>query len=441
MRIVLLPLFLLLACLAAPSGEDAPADAAPPAGAEALERLPLSGLDPDQMRVLRQGAEAGDAGLQCLYGLALVSGSGGRRNLQEGREWLRRSAEAGHERGGFEYGRMLYHEGDGPEDAAESVKWLTPAAENGNFEAAFYLGTALLSDEDGAQNPEEGVRWLRVAAESGMAMAQADLGLAHYVGLGGLAPDYAEAERWLTLAAQKGNGDACNKLGVMHLQGMGVDADPRLAVLWFAMGANLGDASSQFNLANCYLAGDWVEQDFIQAARWLEQAAIRGSVEARYLLGCLYADGLGVGRDAGRAREWLSLAERGGSAEAGELLEYLYDADDATPLSRPEPLRVRAGDLLRGVDNAPIEAIDAGRLVVLEIDEGVAVTAGDAPDSVYLAAPGFPGMLHCRAPEGQTLADVGPGSVLRGFGAGFTGLPGFLRLVDVVVVEEPAGEE
>ncbi|MCD8352074.1 MAG: sel1 repeat family protein [Planctomycetaceae bacterium] len=434
---IILAAALTLAVCTSPGAEDFAPDPSRPA--EPDRAMPLlrpqipPELDVEQARFLRSRAEEGDPAMQCLYGLALVNGSAGRYDPAEGMEWLRKSAEAGDERGGFEYGKKLYSGAHGSPDTAESLKWLIPAAEHGNIEAAYYAGAAYLSEADVEPNPVEGERWLRRAATSGMAQAQGDLGLAYYSGLGGLKQDYGEALRWFTLAAKQGNGDACNKLGVIHRQGLGVQPDPERAILWFSMGANMGDQYAQFNLANSYMNGDWLGRNFIQAARWYEQASLRGNTDAQYFLGCMYADGIGVTRNAGRAREWLTMAERGGHKDAVEVLEKLYTMDDSMPLSPADPARVGAGGLLREFAVSPLDKIERGREVILDLDEDVVVSPGDEDGTIYLTLPGSPGVIHCEGVFGRPLESVKPGMVLRGVGAGFTGLPGFLRLVDVII--------
>lgn len=433
-------LFILLLPSAALAGEftdDLPDDRPDPDANE--KPLPLAmpetapALDPLQVKFLRERAEDGDASMQCLYGLALLNGSAGVTDLGEGMEWLRKSAEAGDERGGFEYGKMLYQGISGKPNQQESLKWLLPAAERGVNEAAYYAGVALLAGEDVEHDTEEGEKWLRRAAEAGIGNARADLGLAYYAGAGGVRQDYPEARRWFTLAAKQGNGDACNKLGVMYRNGYGVTADPERAILWFVMGAALGDQFAQFNLANSYMNGEWVTRDYSQAARWHEQAALRGNADAQYFLGCFYAEGIGVKRDPGRAREWLTQAERNGNEAAGELLEKLYEVDDSEELTVAtdrEPARVRAAALLREFVLSPVPAVDKGREVIMELEDDVEVTP-DADGAFYLTTPGCPGVIYCEGADADTAAAIKPGMVIHGYGAGFSGLPGFLRLTEV----------
>ncbi len=447
---VTLFLNLLLGATLALAGDSSPAsDAADPdyptadapEAADAEARLPKPLLPPanlpprldlSQVQFLRDHAEAGDPAMMCLYGLALLNGSAGHTDLAEADKWLGRSAEAGDERGGFEYGKAWYQGLFGKKDDAEALKWLLPAAERGVDEAAYYVGTTLLSPTDDTRKPDpiEGEKWLRKAAASGLGGAQADLGIAYYSGVGGLRQDYGEARRWFTLAAKQGSGDACNKLGVIHRHGYGVTADPERAILWFAMGVNLGDRYAAYNLANSYMNGEWVSRNYTLAAQLHQMAAERGVPESMYYLGCLYAEGIGVPKNPGRAREWLLLADRSGHPDAAGLLDKLWEIDDDQPVAETPPVKVKALPLLREFSHTPLQKVDKGRVVLLELDPQVNVSSGKDAGTCYLTVEGSPGVIFCEG-AGLTAEGIRSWPVLRGVGAGFTGLSGFIRFEEV----------
>ncbi len=389
-------------------------------------------LDPLQVQFLLEHAEAGDPAMMCLYGLALLNGSAGRTDPAEAESWLRRSAEAGDDRGGFEYGKAWYQGLFSRKDDAEVLKWLLPAALRGDHEAAYYVGTTLLSptDDSRAPDPVEGEKWLRNAAESGLGGAQADLGIAYYSGIGGVRQDYGEARRWFTLAAKQGSGDACNKLGVIYRHGYGVTADPERAILWFSLGVNLGDRYAAYNLANSYMNGEWVARNYPHAAQLHEMAASRGVPESMYYLGCLYAEGIGVTKNPGRAREWLVMADRSGHPDAAGLLDKLWEIDDDQPVAATPPVKVKALPLLREFSHTPLQKVDKGRVVLLEMDPEVTVAPGKEAGTCYLTVEGSPGVIFCEG-EGLTEEGIRSWPVLRGVGAGFTGLSGFIRFEEV----------
>lgn len=440
---ILFPAFAMCLVLASfPIRSEEP-DAEPAVSSEAVKAAsPLATfslppvLDSRQTAFLRERAENGDASMQCLYGLSLLNGSAGYTDKEEGAEWLQKSAEAGDERGGFEYGKMLYQGGHGRKEPAASLEWLLPAAERGVMEAAYYVGAVLLTGADVENDPVQGERWLRAAAEAGLAYAQADLGIAYYSGVGGIEQNYAESHRWFTLSAKRGNGDSCNKLGVMYRNGLGVTADPERALLWFSMGANLGDSYAQYNLANSYMHGEWVARDYAQAARWHKQAAARGNADSQYFLGCLYADGLGVEKDLDMAAELLIAADRGGHTEAANVLDKLSALEDNPEDGTPPPARVDVAGLLREFVSEPLKSVDKGRVVLLTLGEEVEITPSSDGGTMYLTLPGSPGVIHCSVDPLSGHVSFAPGMTIRGVGAGFSGLPGFIRF-DGVRVADP----
>lgn len=452
----------------APSGEGADNDAAPAMDApDASEADPLEpeasaaapgleeesteemyggvrdgnawmGLDVEQIGFLRRQAEAGDASMQCLYGLALLNGSAGRTDRAECEKWLKLSADAGDEKGGLEFGKLLYLKEDDGSAQAESLAYLRPAAEKGSAEACLFLGTALLLGKGVEPDAPVGLAWLRKAANAGSVAAQASLGVTYFTGTAEVRQDYAEAAVWLRQAARQGHGDSANKMGVIFKNGLGTEQNLEKAVLWFTYGANAGDRFAQGNLAVCYLNGEWVRRDYEQAARWFEEAARRGHADSQYFLGLMYAKGVGVARDAGKAREWLALAARDDNTEAAELLESLYDDADAAKDADGADLRIAAEELLRESGRAEKPPLAPGRPIVLEIGDGVEISRADGDTAYYLTVPGCPGVIYCDVDAGDALRR---GMVIQAVGGDDSGLPGFLMLEGCRVLRDESARE
>ena len=61
------------------------------------------------------------------------------------------------------------------------------------------------------QNNAEALKWYRLAADQGDELAQYNLGMRHYRGIG-VKRDSVEAYQWLSLAAAKGMRDAIQDL-------------------------------------------------------------------------------------------------------------------------------------------------------------------------------------------------------------------------------------
>jgi hypothetical protein len=215
------------------------------------------------------------------------------------------------------------------------------------------------------------------------------------------------------------------------------------------MGAVFGDMYAQYNLANSFMNGEWVARDYVQAARWHELSARQGNAESLYYLGCFFAEGIGVGKDLGRARELLTMAERAGNERAPELLEKLWELEDDESAAAPlPPVRIQAGPLLREFTRTPLQAVNKGRVVLLDIDGDIEVSPGEDLGTeglvaFYLTLPGSPGVIYCESSDIDTGNPIKPGMTLRGVGGGFSGLSGFLRLEKVAeaTAEDLAGSE
>jgi TPR repeat protein len=76
----------------------------------------------------------------------------------------------------------------------------------------------------------------RPLAQQGNALAQYNLGLMYFHGLG-VVRDYREAVKWYRLAAQQGNPIAQYNLGMMYFNGLGVAQDPVRAHMWLNLSA------------------------------------------------------------------------------------------------------------------------------------------------------------------------------------------------------------
>ena len=80
-------------------------------------------------------------------------------------------------------------------------------------------------------------RLLRPLAEQGDALAQLDVSILFYGGLG-VPQDYAEAVKWCRKAADQGQPNAQAALGSSYEEGKGVPRDYVLAHMWFNLAAS-----------------------------------------------------------------------------------------------------------------------------------------------------------------------------------------------------------
>ena len=91
-------------------------------------------------------------------------------------------------------------------------------------------------------NDEVVQRWLK-AAEKGRAIAQYNLAISYYKGVG-ITKDWNKALYWFKAAGEQGIVDALYMIGMMYQFGKGVVPDAEEAFKWYYKAAVLGDAES-----------------------------------------------------------------------------------------------------------------------------------------------------------------------------------------------------
>ncbi len=237
----------------------------------------------DDLTVLRQKAEQGDAVAQFDLGKAYGLGEGVLRNHEEAFKWICLAAEQGYARAQSSLG-AAYNSGIGvPQNYKESVRWYRLAAEQGDARAQFCLGVACYAGKGVSQDDKEYVRWIHLAAKQGDADAQFSLGRAY--GLGeGISQNYKEAYGWIRLAAEQGNVKARVYLGEAYNSGIGIPQDYKESVKWYRLAAEQGDATAQVNLGWAYYVGDGISEDHVEAMKWFRLAEKQGHEGAGKLI-------------------------------------------------------------------------------------------------------------------------------------------------------------
>jgi len=145
------------------------------------------------------------------------------------------------------------------------------ADEPGNTEAG--ITTASTGDYEAgitaAQNGdfETALREFTGAAEQGLDLAQYNLGVLYYSGLG-VTADHNKAYEWTKKAAEQGHLAAQFNLGTLYFNGHGTRPDPEEAFQWYSVAAQQDHAQAQYNLATMYRDGTGVEQDYVKAHFW-----------------------------------------------------------------------------------------------------------------------------------------------------------------------------
>lgn len=90
-------------------------------------------------------------------------------------------------------------------------------------------------------------------------------------------PDFEETKR----LAEQGHPLAQTQLGLMYYNGIGVSQDYVEAAKWYRRGAEQGYAFAQLALGLMYGLGEGVPQNYSEAYVWTSLAAAQGLVDAK----------------------------------------------------------------------------------------------------------------------------------------------------------------
>ena len=200
------------------------------------------------------------------------------------------------------------------------------AAEGGNLAAQLVLGDHFDSGLMGPMDRKQARKWYELAAAGNVANAQQQLACYHERGWGGLAVNLAEAARHYGLAASQGHAVAQGNLGIFLYEGLGVKRNLAESVRLFRMSAEQGHASAQANLSRAYLGGEGVAVDYTAAMLWGRRAAESGGLPGSHganNVGVMYHNGFGVPRDHRTAALWYERAANEGNKAAEDNLRRL----------------------------------------------------------------------------------------------------------------------
>ena len=196
----------------------------------------LSGSPGERAALIREGAEAGIAEAQAVWGQMRL--------------------DDGHPREGFD--------------------WFNRAAAQGHLMALNMVGRCYDLGWGVAVDKTRAAECFRVAAERGL-----DWGLYNYataLTLGeGLAEDKAAALDWFRQAASLGNAKAKNYVGSFHEDGWVVERDMAAAARWYAEAADGGDFRGQFNHARMLIDAGRCDE----ALTWLVRCGAAATVDFR----------------------------------------------------------------------------------------------------------------------------------------------------------------
>lgn len=160
----------------------------------------------DELKMLRQKAERGDATAQTTLGAMYAKGEGVPKDDEQAVAWYRRAAEQGYAEAELRLGTM-YETGRGvPQDYVQTMALWRDAAEQGDARAQFDLSALYFRGRGVPQDYVQAATWCRKAAQQGHPMAQYHLGTMYADGHG-VPQDKIEAHKWVILAAALSSGD------------------------------------------------------------------------------------------------------------------------------------------------------------------------------------------------------------------------------------------
>ena len=101
--------------------------------------VPSEVITPEQIQLIREKAEQGDAEMQTALGEAYYLGMGVSQDDAEAIKWYRRAAEQGYVQAQYNLG-LMYDRGRGvSRNYLEAIKWYNRAAEQGHAQAQFNM--------------------------------------------------------------------------------------------------------------------------------------------------------------------------------------------------------------------------------------------------------------------------------------------------------------
>jgi TPR repeat protein len=181
---------------------------------------------------------------------------------------IRDGAAAGVAEAQAVYGQMLLDGAGVPQDSAAAFGWFWKAAQTGHLMALNMLGRCYDLGWGVAVDKARAAECFRIAAERGL-----DWGMYNYataLTLGeGVAEDKPAALAWFEQAAALGNAKAINYIGSFHEDGWVVAQDMAAAAGCYARAAAGGDFRGMFNHARMLAHAGRVDD----ALAWIERCA------------------------------------------------------------------------------------------------------------------------------------------------------------------------
>ena len=264
----------------------------------------------------KRAAEQGHSLSQCRLGIMLFEGHGGEQDYKEARKWLTKAAEGNNPEAQYKLGVKLLEEKSGSwkRDPKEAIKWLERATEQGDIIREAEVRADNILFENMEKNYEEEKEFFDLGWHPYHVEAQYKLGTVFLEGLGGIEPDYKKARNWfmqtIVQVRKDSNNDSYSssvsvhfkklaqyQLGMMSFKGLGLEApDYQEAFEKFSLAGKEesdkeeGYVEAQYMLGTMFFKGLGVKPDREEAYRWFSRAANQRHAKAQRVLNRLFKE-------------------------------------------------------------------------------------------------------------------------------------------------------
>lgn len=289
--------------------------------------------DPNSLETLKTLADAGSGVMQFYYATIYDAGLKLSKSIAPdaliARQYYELSARQNQRWAEQNFGLMLINGSGGARDVQGGISWLTKALADGNGLAGRDLGSIYKNGQLVSKDMTVAYRWFQKGADTGDAYSQMEIGDAYWFGF----PQYPyqqnreEAVQWYRKAAaqeQRYPGVDRN-LGLAYRDGVGVEKDETASLKWFQLAADNGDPFSAMTIGFAYWNGQGqYPRNDAQAVKYFRIAATtQGLTGAQIALGIAYRDARGTDRDFNQARYWFQTAKSNGDKAADGFLKTL----------------------------------------------------------------------------------------------------------------------
>ena len=292
----------------------------------------------EEIRKLKELAEAGSFYAQYEFALMYYEGKGLDQDFEKAFQWFKRSADQGYAPSQYKLAYMYENNELIQKDFQEAFRWYEKAAEQGYAQAQQHLGRMYYFGEGTQRDFQKALYWHKRAAEQGYSLAQFSLGYIYLTGEG-TQIDFQKAFYWYKKAAEQGDDSSQHFLGLMYYEGKGVQKDVQEAFYWHKRAAEQGYDPAQYTLSLMFYYGEGTQQNLDQAVYWIEEAIMQGSLETpdwykrlaeqgdaavQSGLAFMYYEGKGVNQDFKQAFHWFKRSAEQGYAPSQYDLAIIY---------------------------------------------------------------------------------------------------------------------